>query len=151
MAISLKKKTTKKVVKKVVRPKTLEWLSRTLSVAHVPYALCTSQKAFDKELKRLNEPSTPYLLDGAVGTTHYINRGESRTQAIIVCVPLDSTSTARGMYTVLIHEAVHVWQELQSLLGEVKPGKEQEAYGIETIAYRLMTAYDGMCLTRPKD
>ena len=142
MATILKKKIPKKPIKKLV---SLEWMDRGLSIAPIQYALCTSQKAFDKELKRLNEAPTPYLLDGALGVTHFFNMGEPRTQAIIVCVPLDSTTTAREMYTVLIHEAVHVWQEIQTVIGEDKPGKEQEAYGIETIAYRLMAAYDRMC------
>jgi len=143
MATSTTKKQTAK--KRIVRPKALEWMDRGLSVAPIQYALCTSQKAFDKELKRLNETPTPYLLDGALGATHFFNMGEPLTQIIIVCVPLDPNTTAREMYTVLIHEAVHVWQEIQTVIGEEKPGKEQEAYGIETIAYRLMAAYDRMC------
>lgn len=39
----------------------------------------------------------------------------------------------------LVHEAVHVWQEYALRIGKVKPCSEQMAYGIQTIAQELFS------------
>jgi hypothetical protein len=42
---------------------------------------------------------------------------------------------------ILVHEAVHIWQEYCDFYGEDKPGREQEAYAIQFIAHELMTEF----------
>lgn len=41
----------------------------------------------------------------------------------------------------LIHEAVHIWQEWCEYYGEVAPGREQEAYAVQAIAQELMAEF----------
>lgn len=41
----------------------------------------------------------------------------------------------------LIHEAVHVWQDLRAAVGEKKPSSEFEAYTIQHVTAQLFTAY----------
>lgn len=112
----------------------------------VPYALCTSQEAFRDELKRLGMEDDEWMCKGADATTHTLT-GDSGGQAVIVCIPVVSPSGEGpevdmiDVYSTLCHEAVHVWQTIRKSLGEKRPGIEQEAYSIESIARNLMTAY----------
>jgi hypothetical protein len=41
----------------------------------------------------------------------------------------------------LVHEAVHAWQEWCDFYGEKTPGREQEAYAVQAIAQELMAEF----------
>lgn len=41
----------------------------------------------------------------------------------------------------IVHEATHIWQEIQEVIGEDKPGREMEAYAMQAIVQELLTAY----------
>jgi hypothetical protein len=124
--------------------KEFEWLDRVLIISPVLYALCLTQEAFTKELKRLkikvSQEDSLFLIKGARATTHTFAM-DNDAVVCIVCMPIDLALSEVEVYATLTHEAVHVWQEIKQVLGEEKPGIEQEAYSIESIAYRLMHSY----------
>ncbi|MEL7086832.1 MAG: hypothetical protein AAGL98_00070 [Planctomycetota bacterium] len=43
---------------------------------------------------------------------------------------------------ILAHEAVHVWQDIRDGIGEKEPSSELEAYGVQSIASDLFSAYE---------
>lgn len=117
------------------------WLDRRVACPGPYLALVLSQAEFDAALKVCGQPSTPYLCTSrADATTHLLNNAKGESVAIVAmgCVEDRSGVEIAGL---LVHEAVHVWQEHCSNIGESRPGAEQEAYGIQGIAQELMAEY----------
>jgi len=50
-------------------------------------------------------------------------------------------SYSSALVGLLIHEAVHVWQNVRDLISEDRPSREFEAYSIQSIAQKLIDAY----------
>lgn len=120
----------------------MQWLNRTLLVSPMPFALCLDEKAFHKELKRLRVPVRdwpPMITNGADATTHFLESSEQ--ECAIVCLGAHKGRSAAEVNALLVHEAVHLWQEIRRLLGEKEPSSEFEAYSIQSISLSLMDSY----------
>jgi len=103
-----------------------------------------SEDAYRRELKRLKvkgwevEDWIPCDSDACVQTLANQDSGE---QCFIVC--LDAKGHNRNeVIGLLVHEAVHVWQEIIDSIGETNPSDEFEAYAIQRISLTLIGAYD---------
>ena len=46
------------------------------------------------------------------------------------------------IHSLLLHEAVHVWQRVKALMGEKEPSIEFEAYSIQRIALDLFSMFE---------
>ena len=118
--------------------KHLQWLPRDMVLG--PYfCLCTSQQQFDRVMRKFKVPSRDYLNPGADATCHHMNN-DLNELVCVVCirpVPLGPVSVC----ALLVHEAVHVFQEWCLTRGEHAPSREFEAYSIQSISQHLMTAY----------
>ena len=124
----------------------MKWLSRTLVTSPYCYGLCTSEKDFHRELKRLNVPRKEWPEFVGAGpnssgdaTTHFFENKHD----LFAIVTIKSTKgrTAQQVYALLTHEAVHIWQAIKDDLEENKPGSEFEAYAIQAITQNLTTAF----------
>ncbi len=121
----------------------MKWLDRSLIISPVHYGLCKTEKSFKKELKRLGirKKDRPDFLKSthANATVHFFERDNSI--CAIVCLGETKDRTPNEIVGLLIHEAVHIWQETKSVIGEHSPSREFEAYSIQCIAQRLIEAY----------
>lgn len=119
-----------------------EWLNRDLVVG--PYLrLCLSQEDFDAACEAIKVPGASYLNEGAQATTHFMGRGDDGGRVCLVCLRLPPPEGTTGVQiaSILVHEAVHVWQEFVDAIGERNPSSEFEAYSIQMISLRLMQSY----------
>jgi hypothetical protein len=123
----------------------VQWLARDLMRNPLYVGLCTSEEAFQAELKRLKLPREDWPVwmrsKFADATAHYLEHGKTRRRLAIVCLRRRPGIKRVEIYGLLVHEAVHVWQWIKEELGEDRPSKEFEAYSIQGIAQNLMAAY----------
>lgn len=104
----------------------------------VEFALCTNEGTFNKECKRIGFPRLDFLIEGAIGTTHWGETNKGRFAIVTVSPDRKLDNQMQGL---LIHEGVHVWQFACEVIREDKPGKEIEAYHIQFIAQHLLHWY----------
>lgn len=118
------------------------WRDRRLMTCPFHYALCTTEKIFHKELVRLQikQQDWPHFVlnERSHATTHFFTK-DGKT-IIIVCIKVDDR-TGIEVAGLLVHEAVHIWQEMCDNIGERSPSTEFEAYSIQTISQELMWGF----------
>ncbi len=109
----------------------------------------TSEKAFNKEMKRLGIQGAPSFLahENAHATTHFF---VNPIAVIITIVPYDAKERTREAYAGLVaHEAMHVIQEMQAQLASGKSlGHEAEAYLMQQIVQECLQDAWGSPLVR---
>jgi len=123
--------------------KKIKWIDRALIISPVHYGLCKTENAFKKELKRLGikrKDWPDYLTSTHANATVHYFENDGKTIAI-VCMGNTDGRTANEIVGLLIHEAVHIWQEIKATIGEANPSREFEAYSIQCIAQKLIEAY----------
>jgi len=127
--------------------KKVEWLDRTLITSPIYYCLCTNEKQFYKEMKRLgiskNEAGSFIKNEWSHATVHHFERKGKYIS--IVCIDKENAKKNKTdpnqIVGLLIHEAVHIWQEIKEHIGEHDPSREFEAYSIQSISQELIRSY----------
>lgn len=118
------------------------WLDRWIIQAPVYVALCRSEEALRWELRRLRiayEVTPGFLGDGTTASTMTFSNSEERV--CIVCLGDVRGSPPTRVAALLVHEAVHVWQEVARVMGETDPSSEFEAYSIQALSEKLFDAF----------
>jgi hypothetical protein len=103
------------------------------------YALCTSQKDYEKELKRIGINPQPGIT-GSQGATLNMMTSKDGKECAIICI-FNHTLDYEQIASMLAHEAVHLFQEIKENIGERNPSAEFEAYCIQCITQNLLYAY----------
>lgn len=123
----------------------MKWLSRELITNPLFIGLCTDEKDFQRALKKLKIPKNdqPDFLtsEHANATVHFFTR--QGKEVAIVCIHKKQPKgiTRIQIDCLLVHEAVHIWQEIRERIGERNPSYEFEAYSIQSIAQDLIVAF----------
>ena len=115
------------------------WLDRRIAHPGPYLSLVLSQKELDKSIKSFGVGSVVFPCNGAKVYILDNDKGE-RCCVVSLSIPAQSMKLVE-IAGLLVHEAVHVWQEYVILLGEHSPGTEQEAYGIQSISQELLAEY----------
>lgn len=121
------------------------WSDLDLVRCPIHYGLCTDEKQYEAELERLRVPHadrSPFISNShSHATAHHLdNKGTGKT-CVIVCMRPGAARTGIEIAGLLVHEAVHIWQEIRRNIGEHEPSSEFEAYSLQTIAQELMWLY----------
>lgn len=120
---------------------TVKWLDRRISAPGPYLCLCLSEAEYKKALNDLDaEPSSSWIkTPHADATTHHVwsNKG----LAVVVCLNNYIGRNPIEVAGLLIHESVHAWQEWCDYYGETNPGREQEAYAIQSLSQELMAEF----------
>lgn len=125
--------------------KRVKYLQGSLMPMPCYLALCVSDEQYRAELKRLDViASEPYMPGhGTNACVHYFVNDKTGITSAFGCVAADRLAQKEPVEVacILVHEAVHVWQDICRDLGERHPGDEFEAYAIQRISEQLMRSY----------
>jgi hypothetical protein len=125
------------------------YLGRDLATSPVHYALILSEDEFHAELRRLRVPPHQWgswaSSEGNFGygsaRCHHLHCHGENLALVCIAVPEDGSTSGVQIASLLVHEAVHIWQRICEIIGEVTPSSEFEAYSIQHISQELMNSY----------
>ena len=117
------------------------WLDRSTCHPLPFYCLAQSEAEFHAALKHLKLPLHEYPRWGTSDATSHFLTNEKGGLCCIVALRNMKGRTPLEVYGLLVHEAVHIWQEYCDSIGEKKPSSEFEAYPIQWIAQQLIEQF----------
>ncbi len=117
-----------------------KWLNRRVAKPGPFLLLCLSEDELRKATRGMTESPLPFPLSGALCST--LDHAKTGEFCAVVSVSRSGQNRpAIEIAGLLVHEAVHVWQEYALRMGETSPGFEQEAYAIQAISQELMAEF----------
>ena len=123
----------------------IKWCSRELIRSPYYYGVCLDEVSFEETCKELEIPKSkipPFVSDGSPATVNFLINANLNKRVAIVCLKLPENISPTQTIGLLVHEAVHIFQQIKAYIGEGSPSPEFEAYSIQTITEELIYAYD---------
>lgn len=120
------------------------WCDRAL-IKSPFYCLCLTERQYRKALKHIgvHDYNAPWIGNAhSNGTTHILE--SDGKLCCIVCIRLKEGVEYQQVCSLLVHEAVHVWQRFCENIGESEPSSEFEAYSIQWISQQLFYALEDL-------
>ena len=120
-----------------------DWRDRRIAAPGPFLCLCLDEASFHRALADCGIKDRPEFMasEHAHATTHHVSHHKTGAAACIVALGDWTGRSPVEVAGLLVHEAVHVWQRYCDLIGERRPGDEQEAYAIQSIAQELMQSF----------
>ncbi|MDQ8953485.1 hypothetical protein RFH42_10990 [Acinetobacter rudis] len=103
---------------------------------HVEYTLARNQLHMDILFADMGDVDKFMSLDADAQVNFY----NDSTLAIVQIGDVERSIIQ--IHSLLLHEAVHIWQRVRTLMGETNPSSEFEAYSIQRIAQDLFAMYE---------
>lgn len=103
---------------------------------HVEYTLVRNQLHMDILFADMGDVDKFMSLDADAQVNFY----NDSTLAIVQIGDVERSIIQ--IHSLLLHEAVHIWQRIKQRMGESDPSKEFEAYSIQRIAQDLFVMYE---------
>ncbi|MEG2114568.1 MAG: hypothetical protein RRZ38_11845 [Hafnia sp.] len=108
----------------------------TSPFCHLRYTLIRDLK----ECKHLGFKKKIISLNGGAAAANFITNDKGETLVVIYMPRCEiDVLFQRGL---IVHEAVHIWQEIKMMMNEASPSIEFEAYSIQRISQDLMYLLD---------
>lgn len=120
-----------------------KWVSRTILESHCYIVLCLSDEQLQSEKKRLNVKGDVEFPKERNGRVIELVRTDGK-YCNIVCINLHGVSDTVEINGLIVHEAVHIYQNIMEYIKEDDPGIEIEAYVIQHIFKNLADTYNQM-------
>lgn len=124
----------------------VNWLNRSMVMS--PYfCLVTSEAEFHSACKHIKLPIgewPSFITAGADATAHHFENPDGKVMTVVALHPRAFQQDRVSVYGVLIHEAVHIWQNYCKSIGETDPSVEFEAYSIQHISQTLIEQWDSV-------
>lgn len=119
-----------------------QWLDRRIAAPGPYLALCLTLKDLRAAFADLGQSPPDTLTSTAHShATTWVVEAKGGWLACIVAMQDWEGRDPVEVAGLLVHEAVHVWQQYADRIGEREPGREQEAYAIQSIAQELMAEF----------
>lgn len=120
-----------------MKPVRMRW-----SLVPMPdYMLCLSRADLSRQLRRMGLPTDAAEFPATGANMHTFDAEGGGPALCIVCLSDVSGHTGVEVAALLVHEAVHIWQEIRDGLKEDDPSAEFEAYSVQSLAQGLMSEY----------
>lgn len=121
---------------------TFKWLDRRIAHPGPYLTLCLTEDEYLQAMRhcKIQNPGPWVSRPQAQATTHRL-RNDKGEQVVVVCMRDWQGRDPIEVAGLLVHEAVHAWQEYADLIGEHTPGREQEAYAVQAISQELMAEF----------
>jgi hypothetical protein len=124
----------------MARADRVRWLDRRIAAPGPYLALCLDEAAFASACKHLKVETPPFVMNPwSSATAHHFDAAHGLVA--IICIRDWQGREPVEVAGLLVHEAVHVWQEYARRIGEHTPGVEQEAYAVQSIAQELLAEF----------
>lgn len=119
------------------------WIQDRSLIVGPRIALVLSEKAYHEAMQELGIPleqRPPWISnDQSDATSHFLTSGGDL--ACVLAMRVAEGLSGIHIAGLLVHEAVHIFQDWRDSVGESKPSVEFEAYSIQSIAQRLMQSF----------
>ena len=125
-----------------MKPKQYSYYTIDTGFLGAPVKLCFDKESFQDILKDHGIQTKETALGLGQAETHYFT--QDRNGLIVVVYDFDDLETEEdfsNVFSVIVHESVHVFHRVMDWIGQEEPGEEIQAYLTEWIAKQTLKGW----------